>query len=74
MLQVSVLTVLDQPHRREFQLWNSAVGRNLRGSFLERLVFALIERRLMDYVPTAFYGAVVVVSPAARAASSSSLS
>jgi hypothetical protein len=28
----------------------------------------------MDYVPTAFYGAVVVVSPAARAASSSSLS
>jgi hypothetical protein len=33
-----------------------------------------IERRLMDYVPTAFYGAVVVVSPDARAASSSSLS
>jgi hypothetical protein len=28
------------------------------------------ERRLMDYVPTAFYGAVVVVSPDARAASS----
>eukprot|EP00953_Heterococcus_sp_UTEX-ZZ885_P019409 10835-Heterococcus_DN1.PRE.2 len=23
-----------------------------------------IERRLMDYVPTAFYGAVMVVSPA----------
>jgi hypothetical protein len=33
-----------------------------------------IERRLMGYVSTAFYGAVVVVSPAARAASSSSLS
>jgi hypothetical protein len=33
-----------------------------------------IECRLMDYVPTAFYGAVVVVSPDARAASSSNLS
>ena len=33
-----------------------------------------IEHRLMDYVPTAFYGAVVVVSPDARAASSSNLS
>jgi hypothetical protein len=28
-----------------------------------------IEHRLMDYVPAAFYGAVVVVSPDARAAS-----
>jgi hypothetical protein len=33
-----------------------------------------IEHRLIDYVPTAFYGAVVVVSPDARAASSSYLS
>jgi hypothetical protein len=33
-----------------------------------------IEHRLIDYVPIAFYGAVVVVSPDARAASSSSLS
>jgi hypothetical protein len=39
MLQVSVLSVLHQPHRREFQLSNSAVGRNLRGYFLARLVF-----------------------------------
>jgi hypothetical protein len=30
-----------------------------------------IERRLMDYVPTAFYGAVVVVSPDAIRAKNS---